>query len=103
MSALKSAPASAKLRPALSSMQFLAPFYAQIVFVDAASGGSVSHFLGVLATTLRRYEQAESHFSEALALYAGDTRGALPSARLQLEWAEESRWLAVTMGTSITE
>jgi DNA-binding SARP family transcriptional activator len=55
----------------------LAP-WAALNAVDQAEGmrGSVSRYLGMLATTTRRWQQAERHFEEALAMNA--RMGALP-------------------------
>jgi class 3 adenylate cyclase len=59
----------------------LLPFEGQIVTVGygvVISFGSVAHYLGLLATTLERFDEASRHFAEALAAH---TRiGALPLA-----------------------
>ena len=49
----------------------LLPYAGTNIMVWAtAPGGPVDHFLGVLATTLRRYDAAEAHFDAALELCA---------------------------------
>jgi hypothetical protein len=48
--------------------------------------GSVAHYLGLLATTLARFDEAEGHFTAASATHAH--LGAPPwLARTRLEWA----------------
>jgi predicted ATPase len=48
--------------------ELLAPWHSHVV-VLGNGGGGVSHYLGLLATALRRPEAAEAHFAEALALH----------------------------------
>jgi hypothetical protein len=40
----------------------LTPHQELIAHVTAATGGAVSHYLGLLATTLRRFDEAEVRF-----------------------------------------
>jgi tetratricopeptide (TPR) repeat protein len=47
----------------------LAPWHDQFTFVNLSVVGSVALYLGMLATTLGRYEQAEAHFAEALQVH----------------------------------
>jgi hypothetical protein len=48
--------------------------------------GSTSHYLGLLATTLGRYDEAEQHFTTASAIHDRLTAPAW-LARTNLEWA----------------
>lgn len=47
----------------------LAPFHAQLAFAWWATGGAVAFYLGMLATILGRFDDAQSHFAEALAIH----------------------------------
>ena len=64
----------------------LAPHVDQIDILMGLVSGSVAHHLGILAATLGRFEEAESHFASASASHA---RIGAPTwlARTQLEWA----------------
>jgi class 3 adenylate cyclase/tetratricopeptide (TPR) repeat protein len=64
----------------------LAPHAGQVVAQTVAALGSVSHYLGMLATTLGRYDEAEERFVAAAALHE---RMRAPGwlARTRLEWA----------------
>ena len=58
----------------------------QVVFTGVSVFGSVSHYLGQLATTLERYDEAESHFAKAAEVY--ERMGAVTFlARTQLSLA----------------
>jgi tetratricopeptide (TPR) repeat protein len=58
-----------------------------VLFTRILYGGSFSYYLGALATTLDRWDDAERHFSAAVAENEG--LGALPFvARAKLRWAE---------------
>ena len=52
--------------------QLLLPYNGRTVVVGfaAACYGALSRYLGVLATTLERWEEAEQHFEDALAMNA---------------------------------
>lgn len=64
----------------------LAPYPAHFVFATAACLGSVSHYLGMLATTTGHFGDAEGHFLAAEATHA--RLGARPwLAWTRLEWA----------------
>jgi len=64
----------------------LAPFADQLVAQPAVFLGSAAHYLGLLATTLEHFDEAESRFSAAEATHA---RLGAPgwAARTRLEWA----------------
>jgi DNA-binding CsgD family transcriptional regulator/tetratricopeptide (TPR) repeat protein len=70
---------------AASLYSLLAPYRDQMVFAIGVSGGSVAHYLGVLATALGRFDEAEGHFAIAQAMH---TRVHAPAwlARTRLEW-----------------
>jgi tetratricopeptide (TPR) repeat protein len=80
--------ALAEVRGALTLYDLLLPYARQNIVVGDATAciGSVSRYLGLLATTLARWDDAEDHFAEAL---ARNTRlGARPFlARTQYEYA----------------
>jgi tetratricopeptide (TPR) repeat protein len=80
--------ALAEVRGALTLYDLLLPYARQNIVVGDATAciGSVSRYLGLLATTLARWDDAEDHFAEALAM---NTRlGARPFlARTQYEYA----------------
>ena len=66
--------------------QLLAPYADRIAGVGPIWVGSVSYYLGMLATTLGRFEEAEAHFTAAAATH--ERIGALSwLARTRLEWA----------------
>jgi tetratricopeptide (TPR) repeat protein len=64
----------------------LAPHANQLVVAIRLVSGCVSHYLGLLATTMDRYDDAEAHFANAEAIH---TRIGAPTwaARTRLEWA----------------
>jgi tetratricopeptide (TPR) repeat protein len=64
----------------------LAPYPGRVAGVGTTWFGSVSHYLGLLATTLGRYDEAESHFAAAQSMHE---RIGAPAwlARSRLEWA----------------
>jgi tetratricopeptide (TPR) repeat protein len=66
--------------------QLIAPYPDQITGVGVLWRGSVSHYLGLLATTLGSFDGAEDHFSAAAATHE---RISAPIwlARTRLEWA----------------
>jgi hypothetical protein len=66
--------------------ELIAPYRDQIAGVGPLWVGSVSHFLGLLTTTLGSFGDAEGHFSAAAATHA---RISAPTwlARTRLEWA----------------
>jgi class 3 adenylate cyclase/tetratricopeptide (TPR) repeat protein len=67
-------------------LDLLRPFSNQLVGQAVLWWGSVSHYLGLLAATLERYDEAEAHFSAAQSMH--EQFGA-PTwlARTHLEWA----------------
>jgi len=50
--------------------RLLAPYGDQLVVAIRLVSGSVAHYLGLLAATLRRYDEAEAHFEAAEATHA---------------------------------
>jgi class 3 adenylate cyclase/tetratricopeptide (TPR) repeat protein len=64
----------------------LVPHQQIVAHVTAATRGAVSHYLGLLATTLRRFDEADAHFAAAEATHR---RMGAPTllARTRLEWA----------------
>jgi class 3 adenylate cyclase/tetratricopeptide (TPR) repeat protein len=65
----------------------LGPYAGQLpVFAIGTAGGSVSHYLGLLATTLGSFDEAETRFAAAAATHE---RLGAPTwlARTRLEWA----------------
>jgi hypothetical protein len=61
------ATARCRHRPAAVALyQLLRPWHAQIVTTYITVNGSVAHFLGLLAQTLDRYDEADRWFAEAL-------------------------------------
>jgi class 3 adenylate cyclase/tetratricopeptide (TPR) repeat protein len=72
---------------ALVLSDLLAPYAEQMPVAGLGmAGGSVSHYLGLLAATLDRYDEAEAHFRAAVEMH---TRIEAPTwlARTELEWA----------------
>jgi hypothetical protein len=64
----------------------LLPFRAAIITAQTTWIGTVTHHLGLLATVLGRYEEAEEHFAEAVELQDRiGVRGTVVHSRL--EWA----------------
>src|SRR5438270_14005541 len=47
----------------------LSPYANQLVVLVGVVSGSVSHYLGVLATTLGRFSEADTHFAAAEATH----------------------------------
>jgi hypothetical protein len=64
----------------------LAPYADQLVGTGVVWWAGVSHYLGLLATTLERYDEAEARFAAAQSIHE---RLAAPTwlARTRLEWA----------------
>jgi class 3 adenylate cyclase/tetratricopeptide (TPR) repeat protein len=64
----------------------LAPYGDQFVFAYGGAWGAVAHYLGLLATTLDRFEEAEARFAVAAATHE---RVGAPAwlARTRCEWA----------------
>jgi class 3 adenylate cyclase/tetratricopeptide (TPR) repeat protein len=84
-----SAAVSAKLAHrslAAPLLDLLAPYADQLAGIGLLCAGSVSHYLGLLATTLTRFEEAEERFAAAAATHR---RIGAPTwlARTRLEWA----------------
>ncbi len=74
-------------RPRASALYgLLAPYNAQFVFAFGVAWGAVAHYLGLLAATLDRFEEAEAHFAAAAATHE---RIGAPTwlARTRCEWA----------------
>jgi tetratricopeptide (TPR) repeat protein len=65
----------------------LAPWHDHVTFVPGViTRGTVSHYLGMLATALTRYEAAEAHFDEAMRIHQR-VQAPFWIARTQLERA----------------
>ncbi len=66
--------------------QILAPYEGRFPTPAAVAYPSVSHYLGLLSTALRRFDEAEGHFSAAAAIHE---RIGAPAwlTRTRLEWA----------------
>jgi tetratricopeptide (TPR) repeat protein len=79
--------------------ELLLPYSGQIVGIPVSPLGSVAHYLGLLAATLGRFEDAEQHFAAA---DATNQRIGAPAwlARTRLEWA---RMLLARGGTGDME
>jgi class 3 adenylate cyclase len=66
-------------------LELLSPFAEQWLYTDVATSGPISRTLGGLATVLRRYSEAESHFSHSVT--ASHRTGAkFFTARSELSW-----------------
>jgi len=65
--------------------QRLAPWPNRVATNAFAVYGCVAHYLGHLATVLRRYDTAETHFNEALAIHER-LEAPFHIARTRLEW-----------------
>ena len=65
----------------------LLPWHAQVPCSGPTTDGPVALHLGVLATTLQEYDDAERHFAEALDI-SNNLSAPYWVARTQLEWAE---------------
>jgi tetratricopeptide (TPR) repeat protein len=65
---------------------WLTPHQRLVIHIGSAGIGSGDHYLGLLAATRRRFDDAETHFASAAALHE---RMAAPTwlARTHLEWA----------------
>ncbi len=64
----------------------LTPHHAFIATHAGATAGPVAHYLGLLAATLHRHDEAETHYQEAADI---EERIGAPAwlARTRLEWA----------------
>ena len=64
----------------------LAPHHALLATQAGVTAGPVAHYLGLLAATLHRYDEAEVHYQEAAGI---EERIGAPAwlARTRLEWA----------------
>ncbi len=71
---------------AASLYERLMPFRAMFTYATGICRGPISHYLGILATVLERYDDAESHFAEATELNER-LQAPFHLARTQLEWA----------------
>ncbi len=73
-------------RRAAALFRMLAPYADQFVAVGGSLGGSLSHRVGMLATVLSRFDEAERFFAAAAATHE---RVKAPAwlARTRLEWA----------------
>ena len=74
-------------RPGASELYgLLAPYGDQFAFTYAGAWGAVSHYLGLLAATLDRFDEAEAHFAAAAETHE---RNDMPPclARTRCEWA----------------
>jgi hypothetical protein len=66
-------------------LERLLPFHDQFV-ASVVSVGAVGHFIGALAATLERYEEADAYFAQAAAME--ERNGAVTClARTRLDWA----------------
>ena len=67
--------------------ELLAPFPAYCWYVFSMGTGAVAHYLGLLATVLDRYDQADGYFAQALDIHRrlGDP---FYVARTQLAWGQ---------------
>jgi len=63
----------------------LAPWPSQVFFIGIAVFGALAHYLGHLATVLGRYQLAEAHFTQALAIHQR-LHAPFHLARTHLEW-----------------
>jgi class 3 adenylate cyclase/tetratricopeptide (TPR) repeat protein len=71
---------------ATSLYELLMPFRAMFTYATAICRGPIAHYLGILATVLERYDDAETHFAEATELNER-LQAPFHLARTQLEWA----------------
>ena len=74
-------------RPGASELYgLIAPYGEQFAFAYAGAWGAVAHYLGLLAATLDRFDEAEAHFAAAAATHE---RFGAPAwlARTRCEWA----------------
>jgi hypothetical protein len=65
----------------------LAPYHQCVAHTTAVTAGAVSHYLGLLATVRRSFEEADAQFAAAEATHE---RLGAPTllARTRLEWAD---------------
>jgi hypothetical protein len=70
--------------------EHLLPWHAQVTCVGPTTTGPVSLYLGMLATALGRYHEAEGHFDEALDV-SRNLRAPLWTATAQFELARMLR------------
>lgn len=65
--------------------RLLAPYGDQVAFAYGGAWGAVAHYLGLLATTLGRFDDADAHFAAAAETHA---RNGMPAwlARTRLAW-----------------
>jgi class 3 adenylate cyclase/tetratricopeptide (TPR) repeat protein len=71
---------------AASLYESLTPYDGAFAYATSICRGPISHYLGVLATVLERYDDAESHFADATELN-DRLQAPFHLARTQLEWA----------------
>jgi len=64
----------------------LTPFAGVVAHIASAASGNVAHYLGLLATTLARFDEADTHFARAEGVHDQMATPAL-LARTRLEWA----------------
>jgi tetratricopeptide (TPR) repeat protein len=64
----------------------LMPLNGTFAYATAICRGPISHYLGILAAVLERYDAAESHFAEAIEMNER-LQAPFHLARTQLEWA----------------
>jgi tetratricopeptide (TPR) repeat protein len=74
------------VEPAGRLYEHLAPWHQQIACFSFSTRGAVALYLGMLATVLTRYDQAEDHFSEAMEIHER-LRAPYWIACTRLEWA----------------
>jgi DNA-binding SARP family transcriptional activator/tetratricopeptide (TPR) repeat protein len=72
------------VEPAQKLFDLLLPYADQYPFVSATSTCQVTHFLGLLAATLGRYEEADSFFERAVSEHG----------RIGAKWCLATTWLA---------
>jgi len=75
-----------EVESASALMERLAPWHDQVPSLQCLTIGSVAWYLGMLATILGRHEDAEGHFTEALAVHER-MRAPLWIGRVQVEHA----------------
>src|SRR5205807_9346643 len=73
-------------QPAAVLYDRLAPFEGQLPFAGSAMYGSVAYYLGLLATTMGRHDDADAHFSAAARRHE-DIGAAYWLALTRLDWA----------------
>jgi hypothetical protein len=70
--------------------ELLEPHRARFVSTGAAWFGATEHFLGMLAATLGRPDEAEADFAEARRIYES----------LHVRWKADSAWMSASTGKS---